>query len=471
MTVTTSSASTPPDERVAMFLRPRSSRVQRAAVGRARREVVPLAAHAELAPADRDPVALLRAQESDRQSDLLPLRYDRMGASPFAFLRGAAAVMADDLSRTPNTDLRVQLCGDAHVANFGMFASPDRRLVFDLNDFDETVPGPFEWDVKRLAASVAVAGRHLQVKPKRQARAAAAAVEQYRLTMARLADLPTLDVWYARVDVADLMHALRGTSLFADAKKAGRASSRNTGDVAVGKLTEVVDGRRRFRSKPPLLVPVTEQVAPGLAARSAEVFRSYLATLPPDRAVLLLRYSMVDLAQKVVGVGSVGTRALVLLLQSGDCEPLLLQLKQAGPSVLAPHLDPTPAAHQGERVVLGQRLMQATGDPFLGWTRGSEHAPYDFYVRQLRDMKGSFDLEGLTAEDLTLYARLCGAVLARAHARAGDASTISGYLGETDEFDQAVAAFAAAYADRTDADHARLVTADLGTTPAGKDPS
>jgi uncharacterized protein (DUF2252 family) len=455
--------STAPDERAATLLRPRASREQRTATGRARRDIVPLAAHAELAPDERDPVALLRGQEGDRQSDLLPLRYDRMGASPFAFLRGAAAVMADDLSRTPHTDLRVQLCGDAHVANFGMFASPDRRLVFDLNDFDETMPGPFEWDVKRLAASVAVAGRHLQVKPKRLARAAAAAVEHYRLTMARLADMPTLDVWYARVDVADLMQALRGTSLFADAKRAGRASSRNTGDVAVGKLTEVVDGRRRFRSKPPLLVPVTEQAAPGLAARSAEVFGSYLATLPPDRAVLLLRYSMVDVAQKVVGVGSVGTRALVLLLQSGDSEPLLLQLKQAGPSVLARHLDTAAVPHQGERVVLGQRLMQATGDPFLGWTRGSENAPYDFYVRQLRDMKGSFDLERLTPDDLVLYARVCGAVLARAHARAGDASTISGYLGDTEEFDQAVAAFAVAYADRTDADHARLVAADLGS--------
>jgi uncharacterized protein (DUF2252 family) len=443
------------------FLTPRSSRADRYARGEARRADVPLEAHAELTTGERDAPALLRAQEGNREPALVPLRYERMSASPFAFLRGAAAVMADDLSRCASTGISVQLCGDAHVANFGMFAAPDRRLVFDLNDFDETYPGPFEWDVKRLAASIVVAAQHVGVKPKKQQRAVTATVGSYRRTMARLAAARTLDVWYARVDFDALVQALRGTSLAPDAARAGRASSRNTGDVAVGKLTETVDGRRRFRSKPPLLVPVNEQVAPGVVAGAAQTFQRYLATLPADRVVLLLRYSFLDLAQKVVGVGSVGTRALVLLMQSGDGEALMLQLKQANESVLAPYLkaqhDPERPVHEGRRVVDGQRLMQATGDPFLGWTRGGDLAPFDFYVRQLRDMKGSFDLDTLSGDDLALYGELCGAVLARAHARAGDAPTIIGYLGDSDEFDHSVAQFAAAYAEVTLADHAALV--------------
>jgi uncharacterized protein (DUF2252 family) len=449
------------------FLAPRASRRQRYERGALLRQQVPLEAHAALDDAERDPVALLRSQENAREAGLVPLRYERMAASPFAFLRGAALVMADDLARVPRTDTRVQLCGDTHVANFGMFAAPDRRLVFDLNDFDETYPGPFEWDVKRLVASVAVAARHVGLKVKKQRRAAVATAASYRAATARLAEARTLDVWYARLDVSDLQAALRGTSLAPDAKRAGKASSRNTGDVAVGKLTELGDhGRRRFRSKPPLLVPVTEELAPGVTTSAAETFRRYLTTLPADRAVLLLRYSFVDLAHKVVGVGSVGTRALVMLLESGDAEPLILQIKQANQSVLASYVDASSLLrgdeqepHQGWRVVAGQRLMQATGDPFLGWTRGGAHAPFDFYVRQLRDMKGSFDLETLVGDDLAVYGQLCGAVLARAHARAGDASLLSGYLGDTDEFDEALGDFALAYADRTDADHAALVTA------------
>jgi uncharacterized protein (DUF2252 family) len=447
----------------ASFLTPRSSRAARFAEGKARRSEVPLEAHADLSTGDRDALALLRAQEAVREPALVPMRYERMAASPFAFLRGAAAVMADDLSRSPSTGISVQLCGDAHVANFGMFAAPDRRLVFDLNDFDETYPGPFEWDVKRLAASIVVAAQHVGVKPKKQRRAVTATVGSYRRTMARLSAARTLDVWYARLDFDSLVQALRGTSLGPDAARAGKASSRNTGDVAVGKLTERVDGRRRFRSKPPLLVPIDEQVAPGVVGGTAVAFQQYLTTLPPDRAVLLLRYSFLDLAHKVVGVGSVGTRALVLLMESGDGEALMLQLKQANESVLAPYLgterEADHPAHQGRRVVDGQRLMQATGDPFLGWTRGGDLGPFDFYVRQLRDMKGSFDLETLSGDDLVLYGELCGAVLARAHARAGDAPAIIGYLGDGDEFDHAVAAFAAAYADVTGTDHAALTQA------------
>jgi uncharacterized protein (DUF2252 family) len=449
------------------FLAPRASRRQRYKDGALLRQQVPLETHATLDDGDRDPVALLRSQEGAREAGLVPIRYERMAASPFAFLRGAALVMADDLARVPRTGTQVQLCGDAHVANFGMFAAPDRRLVFDLNDFDETHPGPFEWDVKRLVASVAVAARHVGLKGKKQRRAAVATAASYRAAIARLAASRTLDVWYARLDFSDLREALRGTSLALDAKRAGKASSRNTGDVAVGKLTEVgEDGQRRFRSKPPLLVPVTEELAPGVTTNAAETFHRYLSTLPADRAVLLLRYSFVDLAHKVVGVGSVGTRALVMLLESGDAEPLILQIKQANQSVLAPYVDAGPLLRgdgeerqEGRRVVAGQQVMQAAGDPFLGWTRGGAHAPYDFYVRQLRDMKGSFDLETLVGDDLTVYGQLCGAVLARAHARAGDASLLSGYLGESDAFDEALGDFALAYADRTDADHAALVTA------------
>jgi uncharacterized protein (DUF2252 family) len=443
------------------FAQKRQSRERRRDAGRAARAAVPLEAHAAIDDPDggRTPVALLRADEASRQAHLLPLRYERMAASPFAFLRGAAAVMADDLSRVPNSGLRVQLCGDAHLANFGMFAAPDRRLVFDLNDFDETLPGPFDWDVKRLAASVVVAGRHVGIKPKRHRRAAAAAVESYRMTMHRLAEMPTLDVWYARVDVEDVVDQLRGTSLAADARRASRSSSRNTGDVAVRKLTEVVDGQRRFRADPPLLVPIREDDRSGVTADAALVYEHYLSTLPPDRAVLLMRYSFVDLAHKVVGVGSVGSRALVLLMESGDSEPLILQLKQVDASVLEPYLGGPEWTHGGQRVVVGQRLLQATGDPFLGWARGGERAPFDFYVRQLRDRKGAIDLERLDGDDLVLYARLCGAVLARAHARAGDASTIAGYLGGTAVFDEAVAEFAVGYADRTESDHAELVAA------------
>jgi uncharacterized protein (DUF2252 family) len=443
------------------FVQERPSRQHRREAGRSARAAVPLETHAAIDDPDggRTPVALLRADEASRQAHLLPLRYERMAASPFAFLRGAAAVMADDLSRVPNSGLRVQLCGDAHLANFGMFAAPDRRLVFDLNDFDETLPGPFDWDAKRLAASVVVAGRHVGVKPKRQRRAAAVAVESYRTTMHHLAEMSTLDVWYARVDVDDMVEQLRGTSLAPDAQRASRSSSRNTGEVAVRKLTEVVDGRRRFRTDPPLLVPIREDEVSGVTADAAVVYEQYLSTLPPDRAVLLLRYSFVDLAHKVVGVGSVGSRALVLLMESGDGEPLILQLKQVDSSALEPYLGGPEWTHGGQRVVVGQRLLQATGDPFLGWARGGERAPYDFYVRQLRDRKGAIDLERLDGDDLVLYARLCGAVLARAHARAGDASTIAGYLGGTTAFDEAVAEFAVGYADRTESDHAQLVAA------------
>ena len=351
-----------PDLTLRAFTEPRPDRATRFTAGQAARIETPLDAHAHLVlPPDRDALALLHAQESSREPGLIPLRYERMGASPFAFLRGSAAVMAADLSAGARTTIRAQLCGDAHVANFGMFASPDRRLVFDLNDFDETLPGPFEWDVKRLAASVAVAGRHVGVKPKKIRAATRATVASYRTTIAALAQKSPMEVWYTRVDVEDLVKALKGTSLADDAKRAGRSSAKATGDVAVGKLTEVVDGRRRFRSAPPLLVPVDEAEHAGITEDAAALFGKYLETLSPDAVLLLLRYSFVGLAHKVVGVGSVGTRALAMLMVTGDGDHLVLQIKQANASVLEPYVGAStdrpsrqagrgrPAAHAGHR--------------------------------------------------------------------------------------------------------------------------
>jgi uncharacterized protein (DUF2252 family) len=447
------------------FTEERPSKAQRRAAGEQHRAEVPLEAHAELVLTEgRDARAILTAQEATREAALVPIRYERMSVSPFAYLRGAAAVMAADLAAGPSTQLQAQLCGDAHVANFGIFAAQDRRLVFDLNDFDETLPGPFEWDVKRLAASVAVAGRHLGLKPKRIRAAARSTVASYRETMAKLALLTPLEVWYARIDLEDLLVHLEGTSLSWDARQARKESRKATGDVAVGKLTELVDGRRRFRSKPPLLIPIHQEEHAGFTESMAQAFADYMGSLRPDVVMLLLHYAYVDLAHKVVGVGSVGTRALILLLVSGDGHHLVLQLKQANASVLEDHLGASRWRHHGQRVVVGQRVLQATGDPLLGWTSGTDGMHY--YVRQLKDMKGGFDLELLDADDLTTYGRICGAVLARAHARAGDAATITGYVGDTDAFDAAVGSFAEAYADVTEADHGVLAAEQQQRTGA-----
>jgi uncharacterized protein (DUF2252 family) len=441
------------------FLRhPRPTRAQRRAEGKALRAATPLDAHAEVPDVSgRDAVEVLRAQDVDREQSLLPLRYQRTSADAFAFLRGSAAVMAGDLATVPRTTALVQLCGDAHVANFGLFASPDRRLMFDVNDFDETLRGPFEWDVKRLAASVAVAARTIGMRDKRARRAARRAVESYRNAMASLAEAPTLDLWYLRLDADDLTRRLVGTALERAAAKAGKKARRNTGDVAVDRMTTVSDGVRVFRADPPVLSPIASDE---VEAQIGALYAHYLDTLPIDCALLLARYSFRGAAHRVVGVGSVGTRCLLMLLESGDGEPLLLQLKQAGPSALESHLGASRfgSAH-GRRVVAGQRLMQAAGDPFLGWADAGRTLEHDYYARQLRDMKGSIDAARLDEEALDLYGRVCGGVLARAHARAGDASLVSGYLGSSDTFDVAVAEFALAYADITESDHAALVSA------------
>ena len=444
------------EQAVEFFTHRRPDRAERRARGKRLRAQVPLAAHAEVPPASkrRDPVEILKGQEAVREQSLVALRYERMSVSPFTFLRGAAAVMASDLSMVPQTPIDNQLCGDAHLSNFGMFASGDRRLVFDLNDFDETLPGPFEWDVKRLAASVAVAAFSLGLNDKDARKAARSAVGAYRETMARLAELPTLDVWFARLDVDGLIDEAGKTELAKAARQARKKSRTRTSDTATEKLTERGPEGRQFRTEPPILVRVGDDRREEVVARLTSLYTKYLGTLPPDRVALLARYSFVDVAHKVVGVGSVGTRALVLLLESGDGEPLMLQVKQAGESVLAPYLGASRFAHGGQRVVLGQQAMQATGDPFLGWASGLDR---DYFVRQLKDMKGSIEPDLLSATSLRQYARLCGAVLARAHARTGDPSLIAGYLGDESTFDKAVAEFAVGYAAITDADHSALL--------------
>jgi uncharacterized protein (DUF2252 family) len=441
------------------FTQARPSRDERRRAGKDLRSSIPLEAHADAqmgAARTIDPIGILRGQESVREPALVPLRYERMSANPFAFLRGAAAVMAADLAPTPRTDITVQLCGDMHVSNFGLFATADRAQVFDVNDFDETLPGPFEWDVKRLAASAAVAARANGFKDRHARRIAVAAVAGYRTTMRRLSTMTTKEVWYARLDLDTLVQVLRKSSLAKATRKEGAKSKKRTSESAAVKLTEVVDGRVQFRSDPPLLTRVPDDRREQVIGNLSAVYVDYLQTLPPDRISLLARYSFTDIAHKVVGVGSVGTRALVLLLESGDGEPLLLQAKQANASVLEPYLGESRYRQSGERVVVGQQLMQSGGDPFLGWYTGKDQ-PIDYYLRQLKDMKGSIEIATLDRDGLFDYARLCGAVLARAHARAGDAARISGYLGGGEAFDAAVGEFAMTYADITDSDHALLV--------------
>ncbi|MER5580314.1 DUF2252 domain-containing protein [Streptomyces asoensis] len=429
---------------------------ERARRGRDARKRVPRSAHAVWIPSvDRpDPVAVLERQGRDRLPELLPIRYGRMAASPFAFLRGSAAVMAADLAAQPHTGLTVQLCGDAHLLNFGLYAGPERALYFDLDDFDETFPGPFEWDVKRLAASVAVAARENGHSEPKVRRAALEAVAAYRTAVRRLSRLDELAVWYERIDAERLLPLLRS------ARQRGRDGAsltrarRRTSLQALHKLTEVVDGRRRIIHDPPLIEPAGASDAAALR----KIFSDYRSTLAGEPRLLLDRYRFVDAARKVVGIGSVGTRCFLVLLAGRDTDdPLLLQIKEARSSVLEEHLPTGPYVHPGHRVVAGQRLLQASGDVFLGWMTGPQGRA--FYWRQLRDPKGSAGDAGMSPGELAAYARLCGTALARAHARTGDRIAIAGYLGGADTFERAVADFAVTYADRTAADHAALGTA------------
>ncbi|MFI9565818.1 DUF2252 domain-containing protein [Streptomyces rishiriensis] len=429
---------------------------ERARRGKAARRRVPRSAHASWLPSvDRaDPVAVLERQGRDRLPELLPVRYGRMAASPFAFLRGSAAVMAADLASQPHTGLTVQLCGDAHLLNFGVYVSPERTLLFDLDDFDETFPGPFEWDVKRLAVSVAVAARENGHPETRVHRAVLEAVAAYRRAMRRLARLGELAVWHERIDADRLLPLVRSARRRGRAEASLTRARRRTSLQPLGELTEVVDGRRRIVHDPPLLEPAG--ASDGAALR--KIFCDYRSTLTDERRLLLDRYRFVDAARKVVGVGSVGTRCFVVLLAGRDAgDPLFLQIKEARASVLEAHLPSGTSVHPGRRVVAGQRLLQAGGDVFLGWMTGPQGRA--FYWRQLRDVEGSADVAGMTPADLLAYARLCGTALARAHARSGDRLAIAGYLGGADTFERAVVEFALAYAAQTAADHSVLGTA------------
>ncbi|MGW5472278.1 DUF2252 domain-containing protein [Streptomyces chartreusis] len=421
--------------------------------GKGARKRAPRSAHAAWIPSvDRpDPVVVLERQGRDRLPELLPIRYGRMAASPFAFLRGAAAVMAADLAAAPHTGLTVQLCGDAHLLNFGLYASPERTLLFDLNDFDETYPGPFEWDVKRLATSVAVAARENGHPDPAVARAARESASAYRTAIRRLARRGELDVWYTRIEVEQLLPLLRTGRRHHHVEASLGRARRRTSLRAFGKLTETVDGHRRIIHDPPLL----ERAGTSDMAGLRKTFSDYRSTLSEERRLLLDRYRFADAARKVVGVGSVGLRCFIVLLVGRDAgDPLFLQIKEARQSVLEEHLPSGPYVHPGHRVVAGQRLLQAAGDIFLGWMSGPQGRA--FYWRQLRDMKGSADVASMGPADLCTYARLCGTALARAHARSGDRIAIAGYLGGADTFDRAVADFALAYADQTVNDHTAL---------------
>jgi uncharacterized protein (DUF2252 family) len=451
---------------------------ERAAAGRAARSVARRSSHAgwEPSPDREDPVAILERQALTRVQDLVPIRYGRMSASPFAFFRGAAAVMAADLARTPASGLRVQACGDAHLSNFGAYAAPDRRLVFDLNDFDESLPGPWEWDVKRLAASFAIAGRENGLGRKERAEALLTVTRSYREAMREFASKRNLEVWYARLDVETRMGEVEDEDPKALKRvRKGIAKARLKDSLrALGKLTEVVDGEPRFRSEPPLLVPAEELLPAGESRDLRQVLLSVLdaygETLPGDRRHLLDGFELRHIARKVVGVGSVGTRAWVILLTgAGDGDPLFLQAKEAEASVLEPYAAASRFRNHGRRVVEGQRLMQAASDIFLGWcsVEGLDGRQRDFYVRQLWDWKRSAEVERLTPRGLELYARMCGWTLARAHARSGDRIAIGGYLGGGDSFEEAIAKFAESYAEQSERDHQALVAAiDSGRVEA-----
>jgi uncharacterized protein (DUF2252 family) len=473
----------------------------RQAIGERARERTPLSSQADWQPVVErpDPVELLIEQNATREADLVPVRHGRMTVSPFTFYRGAAKVMATDLATTPMAGLVVQLCGDAHLSNFGGFASPERELLFGLNDFDETLPGPFEYDLKRMAASFTIAARNNGFTPADARSVTVESVKAYRSGMAEFAAMRTLDIWYAHMterDIQDAMRAVEEASVAGAKPRKGKtrktkqSASRAGADEAalierahkaanktlrkahtrdslgaLPKFAEVVDGRHRIVSRPPVIIPLRDlaasyEMTPEQARNTVEEqFRVYKATLSNNRRQLLDRFTIVDAARKVVGVGSVGTRAFMVLLQGRDsADPLFLQVKEATSSVLEDHLPKSRYATPGQRVVEGQRLMQAASDIFLGWTRGVQANRY-YYWRQLRDMKASALVEGMSPFGLTFYARMCGWTLARAHARSGDPIAIAEYLGTDDTFDNAIADFSARYADQNQRDYDSFVKA------------
>ncbi len=452
---------------------------ERVKLGKDARALAPRSSQAEFSPApDRpDPVALLERQATTRVPELVPIRYGRMLVSPFTFFRGAALIMASDLATTPRSGLRAQVCGDAHLSNFGLFASPERKLMFDVNDFDETLPGPWEWDLKRLAASVVIAARDQEFTAKEGRTAAVEVGESYRREMARLAGLSTLDVWYSHLDVAALLAQLE-TAAGKSGSKADQHMATRAAQVvtkahtrdnlqALSKLTTVVDGRLRIASDPPLLVPSEElfpkEMSDALRDSFHQLVRGYRRSLQTDRRHLLEQFQFVQIARKVVGVGSVGTRAWVVLMVGKDNDdPLILQAKEAEASVLEEFVGKSGYANHGERVVAGQHLMQAASDIFLGYqpVDAPDGVTRDFYIRQLRDWKGSLEIEGSIPQGLTRYVGMCAQALARAHARSGDRVAIASYLGNGPTFDRALAEFAETYADQNERDFEALKRAE-----------
>ncbi len=432
------------------------SREQRLDAGKALRETLPRERHAAWRRPDkrRDPIALLEKSNRGRLAQLVPIRYGRMLRSPFTFLRGSAGLMAYDLATTPSTGVRVQVCGDCHLMNFGVFATPERNLVFDINDFDETLPAPWEWDVKRLAVSFAVAARDNGHSDEEARDGAIECVRAYREHLRDDSKRSPLEIWYERLDMQTLIEQAPDAIERKRRKEAVEKARQHTGDFLFPKVSAPVDGQHRLVDTPPILFHSTEKGADKLFREAMEDYRQ---SMHPSVRVLFDRYQLQDFAVKVVGIGSVGTRCLVGLFFSAEGHPLLLQFKEARRSVLAPYAGKSVYGNQGERVVVGQRLMQSASDIFLGWTRSRRG--YDFFGRQLRDMKWSAPVAGATAARLKLYSAVCGTVLARAHAKSGDSATISGYLGKSDAFDQAIGEFALKYADQTVRDHTALVAA------------
>jgi uncharacterized protein (DUF2252 family) len=439
------------------------SRADQVARGKDARLSTPVESNAEFdSDRPRDPVGLLLEQAESRVAELVSIRHGRMLVSPFAFYRGAALPMAADLAQTPVSGLRVQLCGDAHLANFGAFASPERHLVFDVNDFDESLPGPFEWDVKRLAASVSVAGRDRGFSTKQRRKIVTAVAEAYRTAMGEFAQQQLLNVWYAHLDVEDMIeearsHAKAKKVRAADAMLAKARTRDSMQDLA--KLTTIVDGRRRIISDPPTIVPVEEVFSDVQAEETYDLIHGmltrYRRSLPSSRRYLSEQFTLEQAARKVVGVGSVGTRAWIALMHAGD-DPLFLQAKEAQPSVLSDYCGRSQYSNQGERVVAGQHLMQAESDIFLGWTHisGADGVDRDYYIRQLRDWKFSIPIDQMRPKEMAVYGDRCGWTLARAHARSGDRVALAAYLGDSDTFDKAIADFAEAYADQNERDYA-----------------
>ena len=448
-----------PDERDRRL----TSRAERSAAGKALRSKASRSSHGEWAPypGRPDPIGLLEAANQARFEPLVPIRFGRMSLSPFAFYRGSADIMAHDLAQTPASGISAQLCGDAHLGNFGVYASPERRQVFDVNDFDETLAGPWEWDVKRLAASVILAGRQNGYSSRENRQAVLRGMQRYREQMWQFAAMNHLDVWYAHIDVEALIALARSKKLKQGLKRASARASKRTRIETFPRLAQAVEGQYRFKDEPPLVFHYQQWGTDydNVDTPQWRAFVSaYVASLPAERRIVVGRYRVEDLAHKAVGVGSVGTRCAIVLTLGGaeGDDPLIMQIKEASASVLEPYLGASPFSHHGERVVVGQRMMQAASDIILGW---STFGGRDYYIRQLRDMKFSAQVETMALTEFTLYVQLCAATLARAHARTSDPAQISGYLGKKDTFDRAIASFAETYADQAERDYAALVAA------------